>query len=82
MCTKNGKFRLPGSPLAVRILVDKAHRDTILGHSLKGMDAHYVKPPETSLTAAMDKYTTGLDAQVEAKLQNVDHAVDQAANSS
>jgi len=62
--------------------VDKAYRDTILGHSLKGMDTHYIKPPEASLTAAMEKYTTWLDAQIEAKIQNVDHSVDQAANSS
>ena len=60
--------------------VDKAYRDTILGHSLKGMDTHYIKPSEESLTTAMDKYTEWLDAQVEAKLQNVDHFVDQAAN--
>ena len=58
--------------------VDKAYRDTILGHSLKGMDTHYIKPPEDSLMTAMDKYTTWLDA----KLQNVDHSVDQAALSS
>ena len=43
--------------------------------SLKGMDTHYIKPSEESLTAAMDKYTTWLDAQIEAKLQNVDHSV-------
>ena len=59
--------------------VNKAHRDTILGHSLKGMDTHYVKPPEESLTAAMEKYTDWLDAKIEAKLQNVDHSVDQVA---
>ena len=59
--------------------VDKAYRDTILGHSLKGMDSHYIKPPESSLTEAMEKYTTWLDAQIEAELQNVDHFVDQAA---
>jgi hypothetical protein len=44
------------------------------------MDAHYVKPPEASLTAAIDKYTIWLDVQIEAKIQNVDHSVDQAAN--
>jgi hypothetical protein len=44
------------------------------------MDTHYIKPSEESLTTAMDKYTEWLDAQVEAKLQNVDHFVDQAAN--
>jgi hypothetical protein len=38
------------------------------------MDTHYIKPSEESLATAMDKYTTCFDA----KLQNVDHSVDQA----
>ena len=59
--------------------VSKAHRDTILGHSLGGMDTHYVKPPGESLKAAMEKYTNWPDAQIGAKLKNVDHSVDQAA---
>jgi cytochrome c len=59
--------------------VDKAHREKILGHSLKGMDVHYVKPPDSSFMAAMDKYTEWLDAQIKVKLQTVDHFVDQDA---
>jgi len=59
--------------------VDKAHRDTILGHSLKGMDTHYIKPPNESLMVAMEKYTDWLDAQIEDNLKNVDHSVDQVA---
>ena len=62
--------------------VNKVYRDTILGHSLKGMDMHYIKPPESSLKTAMEKYTAWLDAETEAKIQNVDHSVDQVANTS
>ena len=45
--------------------IDKPHRDTILGHSLKGMDAHYIIPTDESLTAAMQKYTVWLDKKIE-----------------
>jgi integrase len=55
--------------------VDRPHRDTVLGHSLRGMDVHYIVPNDESLTKAMDKYTKWLDAQ--AKLQSVDQNVDQ-----
>jgi integrase len=43
--------------------VDKAHRDTILGHSLQGMDVHYLVPTEENLKQAMTKYTDWLDRQ-------------------
>lgn len=43
--------------------VDKAHRDIILGHSLQGMDVHYLAPTEDSLKEAMGKYTDWLDRQ-------------------
>jgi integrase len=55
--------------------VDKIYRDIILGHSLQGMDAHYISPDDEALKRAMDRYTTWLDDQL--KLQNVDHSVDQ-----
>ena len=58
----------------------KAHRDVILGHSLQGMDAHYLKPTDDSLKKAMGKYTDWLDKQLEIILQNVDHSVDQVSN--
>lgn len=45
--------------------VDKALRDIILGHSLQGMDAHYLAPTEEHLKAAMDRYTQWLDAQLD-----------------
>jgi integrase len=60
--------------------LEKEYRDTILGHSLKGMDVHYLVPDDKTLTEAMDKYTNWLDADIETKLQNVDHFVDQVAN--
>jgi len=44
--------------------VDKVHRDLILGHSLKGMDVHYMAPNDDSLKEAMDKYTRWLDEQI------------------
>lgn len=44
--------------------VDKVWRDTILGHSLKGMDAYYIKPTDRDLQAAMDRFTTWYDDQV------------------
>jgi integrase len=54
--------------------MDKPHRDTILGHSLKGMDAHYIVPTDGSLTRAMDKYTRWFDSEVFSA--NVDQRVD------
>jgi integrase len=53
--------------------VDKVYRDTILGHSLTGMDAHYISPSEEDLHRAMGIYTIWLDAQI----QNVAHSVAQ-----
>jgi hypothetical protein len=41
--------------------VDKIHRDIILGHSLMGMDAHYMAPSEADLQRAKGKYTAWLD---------------------
>jgi integrase len=55
--------------------VDKVHRDLILGHSLQGMDIHYMAPSEDDLHRAMARYTEWLDGQL--ALQCVDHNVDQ-----
>lgn len=52
--------------------VDKVYRDTILGHSLKGMDVHYIVPTDDDLKNAMDKYTEYIDCQV----PNFDHSFD------
>ena len=51
--------------------VDKVYRDTILGHSLQGMDVHYMAPSEDDLHRAMAKYTEWLDGQ----FANVSHDV-------
>jgi integrase len=48
----------------LRAGVDKALRDIILGHSLNGMDAYYLKPTEDDLRKAMDLYTEWLDKQL------------------
>jgi len=50
--------------------IDKVYRDTILGHSLHGMDAHYVVPNDETLTEAMSKYTSWLDREI--KKENVE----------
>ena len=53
--------------------VDKVYRDTILGHTLHGMDVHYMSPSEDDLHRAMAKYTAWIDAQI----QSVAHIVAQ-----
>ena len=57
--------------------MDKVYRDTILGHSLHGMDVHYISPSEDDLHRAMEIYTAWLDAQ----LQVVAHFVAQENHS-
>jgi integrase len=52
--------------------MDKVHRDLILGHSLKGMDVHYMAPSEDALRKAMDKYTRWIDNEI----LNLDHSLD------
>ena len=54
-------------------------RDLILGHSLQGMDTHYIVPSEETLTQAMDKYTRWLDDQIAKSVASVDQNVDQRA---
>jgi vacuolar-type H+-ATPase subunit F/Vma7 len=53
--------------------VVKVHRDLILGHSLQGMDVHYMAPDDETLKEAMEKYTSWIDDQI----VNVDQSVDQ-----
>ncbi len=63
--------------------IEKAHRDTILGHTLEGMDRHYISLSEESLTSAMDKFTSWVDEQLEEtrrKSEIVDQSVDQTQN--
>ena len=51
---------------------DKVHRDMILGHSLEGMDVHYLVGTDEALKGAMDKYTYWVDAQMEAARKNME----------
>lgn len=44
--------------------VDKTYRDIILGHSLTGMDTHYIAPKIDVLKREMDKYTEWFDCQL------------------
>lgn len=53
--------------------IQKEYRDKLLGHSLKGMDRHYIIIKEKALKKAMKKYSAWLNGQI--KL-NVDHSVD------
>jgi integrase len=59
--------------------LDKAHRDVILGHSMQGMDVHYIVPTEDTLKQEMARYTQWIDSQLADASSNVDHSVDQAA---
>jgi integrase len=58
--------------------VSKVCRDLILGHSLQGMDPHYIVPSEETLKQGMDKYTRWLDDQIAETVASVDQNVDQA----
>ena len=55
--------------------VDKFYWDTILDHSLQGMDRHYVVLTDETLTEAIEKYTQWLDNQLNFAIfdQTVDH---------
>ncbi len=57
--------------------VSKVCRDLILGHSLQGMDPHYIVPSEETLKQGMDKYTRWLDDQIAETVASVDQNVDQ-----
>jgi integrase len=57
--------------------VQKEYRDIILGHSLQGMDTHYIVPDENTLCQSMEQYTHWIDDQIRAIFENVDHSVDQ-----
>ena len=55
--------------------VAKVYCDLILGHSLQGMDVHYVVPDDDTLKQAMEKYTDWLDDKIAHALANVDQSV-------
>lgn len=58
--------------------VSKVCRDLILGHSLQGMDPHYIVPGEETLSQAMGKYTRWLDGQIAESVASDDQTFDQA----
>ncbi len=53
--------------------VRESYRKTIMGHSLEGMDQHYVDPSDTDLQTAMDQFTAWFDDQLKTIDQIVDH---------
>jgi integrase len=57
--------------------VSKVHCDLILGHSLQGMDAHYIVPDDDTLRQAMERYTAWFDDRIAHALASVDQSVDQ-----
>ncbi len=44
--------------------VDKVYRDTILGHSIQGMDRYYIVPTDKDLSKAMERYTQWVDLEL------------------
>jgi integrase len=57
-------FRTTFKTNMLRAGVDKALRDIIVGHSLKGMDTFYLKPSDEDLTRAMGEYTAWVDTHL------------------
>ena len=51
---------------------DKAYRHTILRHSLKGMEVHYIGPTDDDPKAAIDRYTVWLDDKIASAFQSSD----------
>jgi integrase len=45
--------------------IDKVYRDLVLGHSLTGMDVHYLAPTEETLRNEMERFTQWLDKRLE-----------------
>ena len=66
-------FRRTVKTNMLRAGVSKELRDTILGHTLEGMDVHYLVPGDSDLTEAMTKYTDWLDAQLQIRDQSRNH---------
>ncbi|TDT90783.1 site-specific recombinase XerD [Pseudodesulfovibrio indicus] len=67
-------FRRTVKTNMLRAGVSKELRDTILGHSLEGMDVHYLVPSDSDLTQAMTEYTDWLDLQLQIRDQSSNQA--------
>ena len=59
--------------------LEKEYRDTILGHSLKGMDVHYLVLDDKTLAEAMERYTKWVDQNFETASANVTQTVTQSS---
>jgi len=51
--------------------VSESRRKTIMGHTLEGMDRHYIRPKDAELREAMDRFTAWFDARTANVTQNV-----------
>ena len=58
-----------GSGCGLSAGMDKVYRDLILGHSLTGMDVHYMAPTEDTLKKEMERFTQWLDDRLAEALQ-------------
>ncbi len=61
-------FMISGGPskqIWLQAGIDKIYRDTILGHSLKGMDVNYIVVDDEALTRAIGKYTKWIDSKID-----------------
>jgi integrase len=45
--------------------VEKVYRDLIVGHSLQGMDVHYLAPSDQDLKRAMEQFTSWMKSQLD-----------------
>jgi integrase len=66
-------FRRTAKTNMLKAGVRGVYRDLIIGHSLKGMDIHYIAPSDDDLHEAMQIYTDWLEGQLES--ENVDKAL-------
>jgi len=62
--------------------VDKVRRDVIVGHSLKGMDVHYIVLSDESLQEAMDRYTQWLDERIDEANRSLEKAKNESRSNS
>jgi intergrase/recombinase len=44
--------------------IDKVYRDFILGHSLTGIDVHYLSPTDNDLKKEIEKYAEWVGKQI------------------
>lgn len=80
--TENGlvmkDFRKTFKSNMLRAGVDKTYRDKIVGHSLKGMDVHYIIINDDDLKNAMDIFTNYVDKEIESVNQTVNQKLKKA----